>query len=52
MGIIIIFILVMILIGQGSIYVLHKKQLENDERIINRLNLLWKEINQNNNKDS
>lgn len=47
MGIVIVIILVMILAGQGSIYILHKKQLENQERIISRLDLLWKEINQN-----
>jgi len=51
MGAIIIVILVMILAGQGSIYVVHKKQLENQERIIARLDLLWKEINRNNDKD-
>ncbi|MCJ8013201.1 hypothetical protein MUG84_15825 [Paenibacillus sp. KQZ6P-2] len=46
MGVVIIVILVMLLFGQGSIYVIHKKQLENQERIISRLDLLLKEINQ------
>ena len=46
MGIIIIIVLVMLLLGQGSIYLVHKKQLDNQERIIARLDLLWKELNQ------
>lgn len=50
--IIITLVLVMLLFGQGSIYVIHKKQLENQERIISRLDLLWTELNQiNRNKN-
>jgi len=44
--ILIIFLLVLILASLGGIHKLLKKKLDNDERIINRLDLLWKEISQ------
>ncbi|HWJ78898.1 MAG TPA: hypothetical protein VNR61_12565 [Niallia sp.] len=49
--IIIIILLFLILVTLISLEIKHKKQIENQERIINRLDLLWKEINHNKNID-
>ena len=44
-GVILILLLIFILGSLSSTYLIQKKQLENQERIVSRLDLLWKEIN-------
>jgi hypothetical protein len=41
----------LVIVGLASIDHSLKKKLKNDERIIDRLDLIWKEINKNKNND-
>jgi hypothetical protein len=52
MEIVIVILLILIIASQSSTYLLKKRQLENQERIIERLELIAKEINEEKNKDS
>lgn len=52
MEIVIIVLLILIIASQSSTYVLKKRQLENQEKIIERLELIEKGINEGKNKDS
>lgn len=45
-----IFFMILVIFGLVSIDQSLRKKLKNDERIINRLDLLWSEINKSNEK--
>lgn len=45
-----VFFLILVIVGLGSIHYTLKLQVKNDERIINRLDLIIKELNTLNNK--
>ena len=42
----IVLLLILLFIGQSRNAALMKKKLENDERIINRLDIIWQEMKQ------
>ena len=52
MEIVIVILLILIIASQSSTYVLKKRQLENQGKIIERLALIEKAINEDKNKDS